>query len=225
MADQVYHLIRDQILRGVFPLGSVLSRRKLAEQFGMSLLPVSEALQRLESERLVESRSRAGTRVRIPTAEEVKGRYIVREALEAKSAELCCEHATFEERLDLRRTAEHLDTLYARSATGDPDRDFLYVVHVHHMKLHLRIAEYARCPELKEAIERNQVLIYNWFFDVSAERRSLPDRFHQQLIGAVVGDDPAVADRTMRDHIRYGLDGILEAVGAQATNNDWRVRR
>ncbi|MBM4027363.1 MAG: GntR family transcriptional regulator, partial [Planctomycetes bacterium] len=168
LADQAYFTIRDHILSGTFPPGAVLSRRRLADKFGMSFLPISEALQRLESDGLVESRPRVGTRVRTPTPEEVRGRYVVREALEAQSARLCCERATFPERLELRRMAEQLDTLYSRSAAGERDADFLYVVHQQHMNLHLRIADHARCPELKEAIEKNHVLIYNWFYDVVA---------------------------------------------------------
>ena len=218
-------MMRERILRGVSPPGAVLSRRKLAEEFEMSFLPISEALQRLESEGLVESRPRVGTRVRTPTPEEVRGRYVVREALEAKSAELCCERAIFRERLELRRIAEHLDTLYARSAAGERDTDLLYVVRQQHMSLHLRIAEYARCPELKEAIEKNQVLIYNWFFDVTAERRVLPDRFHETLIEAVTGDSPKAADQAMRLHIRYGLEDIIKAVERHSTADDWRLKR
>src|SRR3974390_264125 len=112
LADQAYFMLRDRILGGAFPPGAVLSRRKLADEFGMSFLPISEALQRLESEGLLESRPRVGTRVRTPTPDEVRGRYVVREALEAQSARLCCERATFPERIELRRMAEHLDTLY-----------------------------------------------------------------------------------------------------------------
>jgi len=92
-------MIREAILRGKVGPGTVFSRRKLAEEFGMSFLPISEALQRLENDGLVESRPRAGTRVRVPTIEEVQGRYVVREALDAQSSRLCCERATFEERL------------------------------------------------------------------------------------------------------------------------------
>lgn len=225
LSDQAYFTVRERILRGEFRLGAVLSRRKLAGEFGMSLLPISEALQRLENDGLIESRPRAGTRVRTPTPNEVQGRYVVREALEAKAAELCCERATFQERLELRRMAEHLDTLYARAAAGEPDTDFLYVIHEHHMNLHMRIAAYARCQELEDAIEKNHVLIYNWFFNVAAGRRALPHRFHQSLLEAVTGDSPVAADEAMRLHIRYGLEGILQAVEAHSATADWRLKR
>ena len=52
----------------------------------MSFLPISEAIKRLEQEGLVESRPRVGTRVRIPNAQDLRDRHIMREALEAQPA-------------------------------------------------------------------------------------------------------------------------------------------
>lgn len=223
LSSKAYFLIRERILRGRLRPGDVLSGRLLAEEFEMSLLPVSQALRQLESDKLVESRPRAGTRVRIPSAEEVRGRCIVREALEAQSARLCCVHATIKERLELLRMAEQVDTLYDRFGRDD-DPELQFVVHTHHLELHMRIAEYARCPELKEAIEKNQILIYNWFFDVAAERRSLPLGFHIQLLEAVSGTDPLIADEAMRAHVQYGVAETLPHIVPQVTN-EWRLRR
>jgi DNA-binding GntR family transcriptional regulator len=201
----------------------VLSARRLAQEFEMSLVPVSQALRQLESDKLVESRPRAGTRVRTPRPEEVRGQCIVREALEAQSARLCCLQATMKERLGLLRMAEQLDTLYNRFGRED-GFDLQYVVHTHHFELHMRIAEYARCTELKEAIERNQVLIYNWFFDIAAKRRRLPPGFHVRLLQAVTGSDPLAADKAMRAHVQYGVPETLQQIPPQ-TSNDWRRRR
>jgi DNA-binding GntR family transcriptional regulator len=223
LSSKAYFLIRERILRGQLRPGDVLSARLLAEEFEMSLLPVSQALRQLESDKLVESRPRAGTRVRIPHPEEVRGRCIVREALEAQSARLCCAHATMKERLELLRMAEQLDTLYDRFGRNH-DSELQFVVHTHHLELHMRIAEYARCPELKEAIEMNQVLIYNWFFDVAAERHSLPTGFHVQLLQAVNGSDPLIADEAMRTHVQYGVEATLLRIVPQAAS-DWRLRR
>jgi DNA-binding GntR family transcriptional regulator len=122
--------------------------------------------------------------------------------------------------------AAHLDSLYARSAAAELDPTFENAVHQNHMNLHLRIAEYARCPELKETIEKNQVLIYNWFYDVAVERRLLPERFHRDLVDAIGGDDPRAADEAMRLHVRYGLDTTLKAVEQHsATGDAWRLKR
>jgi DNA-binding GntR family transcriptional regulator len=223
LSNKAYFLIRERILRGQVRPGEVLSARRLAQEFDMSLVPVSQALRRLESDKLVESRPRAGTRVRIPQPEEVRGRCIVREALEAQSARLCCTHATVKERLELLRMAEQLDTLYERLGRDD-DPELQFVVHTHHFGLHMRIAEYARCAELKEAIEMNQVLIYNWFFDVAVKRRVLPAGFHVRLLQAITGPDVLVADEAMRAHIQHGLPETLQQIVPQQ-GNDWRLRR
>jgi DNA-binding GntR family transcriptional regulator len=223
LANKAYFLIRERILRGELRLGEVLSARRLAEEFEMSLLPVSQALRQLEGDKLVESRPRAGTRVRIPQPEEVRGRFIVREALEAQSARLCCARASMKERLELMQAAKQLDILYDRFGR-DGDSELQYVVHTHHFDLHIRIAEYSHCPELKEAIETNQVLIYNWFFDVAAKRRSLPSGFHTRLLQAVTGSNPLMADKVMRTHVQYGVAETLQQIVPHAAN-DWRLRR
>src|ERR1700720_1337061 len=98
LAGEAYGIIRERMLRGEGAIGQVISRRKVAAELGMSFLPVSEAFLRLEFEGLLESRPRAGTRVRIPSREDVRGHYLVRGALEVEAARLFCEAATPEER-------------------------------------------------------------------------------------------------------------------------------
>src|SRR5271155_1294222 len=88
LAHEAYGIVRQRIIRGELTIGQVISRRKIAGELGMSFLPVSEALLRLEFEGLLESRPRAGTRVRIPTPQDVRGNYLVREALELQAARL-----------------------------------------------------------------------------------------------------------------------------------------
>src|SRR5229473_6236702 len=98
LAGEAYGIIRQRILRGEVAIGQVISRRKVAAELGMSFLPVSEAMLRLEHEGLLESRPRAGTRVRVPTRPDVHGHHVVREALESQAAMLFAGHATRDER-------------------------------------------------------------------------------------------------------------------------------
>src|SRR5881392_3389965 len=105
LAAEAYSVVRQRIARGELVLGQAISRRRLAAELGMSFLPVTEALLRLEFEGLLESRPRAGTRVRIPTRNDVKGHYLVREILEAESARRFAAHATASERDSLMKMA------------------------------------------------------------------------------------------------------------------------
>ena len=60
LADQAYEAIRGEILRGQLRPGTPLSRRRLALEMGMSVIPVTDALRRLEGDGLVESRNGDG---------------------------------------------------------------------------------------------------------------------------------------------------------------------
>lgn len=216
LSEQAYHEIRQKILRGAIALGAPLSRRQLAAEFGMSLLPVTEALQALQRDGLVESRARVGTRVCLPSTEVVRDRYQVREALESQAARLYAENASPREKRIMERMAEHMDTLFNRAASESSDRDFLYTVHSYHLELHLRIADFARNRVLREMIEKNHVLIFNWLFDVSSSRPPLPARFHRDLIAELNVGKVAAADRAMRKHVEYGLEDVVEYLAARA---------
>ncbi len=218
LSQQAYDLIRASILKGELPLGCPLSRRKLAEQLGMSFLPVSEALQRLEGEGLVESRPRVGTRVRVPTSQDIRGHYVIREALETQSARLYAEKSSPIERQELREMAIRLDAMYA-----DPKKD-LFETFSFHERLHRRIAECTGCPMLVEAIEKSHILILNWHYNSASHFRDLPLRWHQELIKALNTGDPAKADAKMREHVRYGMEEVLRRLEASLGLDEARVK-
>lgn len=203
LAGEAYVILRERILRGELPIGKVISRRKIATELGMSMLPVSEALQRLEFEGLLESRARAGTRVKIPTEEGVRGHYVVREALEVQAAKLFATVATAQERSELQRMAARVDAL---SAQADGDR-FLYLTL--HEKLHRRIAEGTHCQPLCEAIEKNQVLASTWLCVPRPALSDEPPRRHQDLVDVLVKGDPVAAAEAMRQHINNALKNTL----------------
>jgi DNA-binding GntR family transcriptional regulator len=186
-------------------MGQPISRRKLANELGMSFLPVSEALLRLELEGLLESRPRAGTRVRIPTVDDLRGHYVVREALEVQAARLFAAAATAEEKTELHRLAARVDLMAAQ-----PNTDRYHYLSLHE-KLHRRIAECARCPSLCEAIEKTHALASTWMCMAQAPSPEQPKRTpHQELLAAVAGGDANRAEEAMRRHIHSSLSRAME---------------
>ncbi|HYZ85804.1 MAG TPA: GntR family transcriptional regulator [Bryobacteraceae bacterium] len=224
LADQAYFAIRDKILRGVLRLGAPVSSRSLAQELGMSHLPVSQALRKLEGEGFLESRPRAGTRVRVPTEQDVIDRYEVREALETQAARLFAAKASARQRREMLRMGGQLDALFKRAASGVHDSEFLYAVHSYHLDLHMKIAEYAGCKALRDLIERNHILTFNWFYDVATHRDALPPRFHTDLMESLVSGDVSEADRAMRAHIGYGREERIRRIQLEAPT-EWRERR
>ncbi|MBO0801433.1 MAG: GntR family transcriptional regulator [Blastocatellia bacterium] len=203
LASEAYVILRERILRGELPIGKVISRRKLASELGMSLLPVSEAFLRLEFEGLLESRPRAGTRVRIPTEDDVRGHYVVREALEVEAARLFAMAASVQERAELQKLAARVDSLSIQTGGNR----FLYLNL--HEKLHRRIAECTRCQPLCDAIEKNHVLSSTWLCVTRQPVQGESPRRHQDLIEVLVASDPVAASEAMRSHINSALQNTL----------------
>src|SRR5438094_7993480 len=181
LAAEAYTFVNQRIPRGELVMGQAISRRKLAAELGMSFLPVSEALLRLEFEGLLESRPRAGTRVRIPSREDVRGHYVVRESLEVQAALLFAAEATEEDRIELQALAARVDDM---SATNQS----LYLPA--HEKLHRKIAEGARCPALSLAIEKTHALASTWFCVARPHSDESPPRRHSDLVDILVAGDP-----------------------------------
>jgi DNA-binding GntR family transcriptional regulator len=203
LAGAAYVIVRERILHGELAIGQAISRRKLAAELGMSFLPVSEALLRLENEGLLESRPRAGTRVRLPTHEDVTGQYTVREALEVQCARLFAEVATTSERSELGKLAARVDTL---STETDSNR-FVYLSL--HEKLHWRIAECARCPALCDALYRTSALASTWLCVGRSATLENPPHNHQDLLKVLMGGDPQAAAEAMRSHIQSSMERTL----------------
>ena len=200
LAAEAYEFVKQRILRGQLPMGQVISRRKVAAELGMSFLPVSEALLRLEFEGLLESRPRAGTRVRIPSREDVRGHYVVREALEVQAAMLFATVATDEDRNEVQRLAARVDAL---SVSEQP----LYLLA--HEKLHRRIAEGARCPALSMAIEKTHALASTWFCVARPSSTQTPVRRHQDLVEVLIAGNPNEAAEAMRQHVNRGMENTM----------------
>lgn len=227
LPEVAYRTIREQILRGRFPLGAALSRRRLAVELGMSIIPVSEAFQRLAQEGIIESKPQVGTRIRIPSETDIRDRFVVREALESQSARLFSERAGMAERRELRELAAELDALYMERYSSPDDSSLAYELNAAHVRLHMRIAECSGSSGLCRLIESNDVLFYNWMFDLVGEQPPAPPHFHSDLLQALCSTDSMAADAVMRAHIRYNLEATIQSmrkIGAQVEGS-WRLGR
>jgi DNA-binding GntR family transcriptional regulator len=94
LGAQVYHLLRDRILRGEIAGGSRLIQGPLSEEIGTSRIPVRDALKRLESDGLVacdETGRYSVVQFNTEDAEEV---YAIRRQLEPFAVELAAKAMT-----------------------------------------------------------------------------------------------------------------------------------
>ncbi|HUA97183.1 MAG TPA: GntR family transcriptional regulator [Terracidiphilus sp.] len=211
LSDQVYRVVRDRILKGEYKFGTIISRRDLAQELGMSLVPVNEAMSRLEHEYLIENTPRVGTKVKIPTPQDIRGFWAVREGLETQSARLFARMATRKERTELIGLGKTLDVKHEGTTSSDePDAHALYEWRCLHMLYHTRIAECTKLPFLGQQIERNQLLVFNWFYDQQLYGgRKLPAHWHERLAQSLADGTEEEADAAMRRHLHNKLEELM----------------
>ncbi|MDF5754991.1 GntR family transcriptional regulator [Spongiactinospora sp. TRM90649] len=94
LRDQVCGHLRDRIISGVLRPGHRLVERDLAEEFGVSRIPVREAIRMLTAEGFVEALSPRRIAVKGLTRRDVEELFDVREALEALAARQATARAT-----------------------------------------------------------------------------------------------------------------------------------
>lgn len=88
VGDQVFEAIHRAIMNGEYPAGHRLRIRTIAKETGTSVMPVREAIRRLEELGLVESSPNRGAAVKGFTHEDLLDVYAVRRLLEAEAARL-----------------------------------------------------------------------------------------------------------------------------------------
>ncbi|MFE7403600.1 GntR family transcriptional regulator [Streptomyces sp. NPDC057557] len=117
-AHSVCTAIRDDIVSGVFERGSRLTEELLARRYGVSRVPVREALRTLESEGFVVTRRHAGACVAEPTEEEAADLLEVRMLLEPLGAARAAQRRT-EAHLKVLRGLVRLGQERARRGEGE----------------------------------------------------------------------------------------------------------
>jgi DNA-binding GntR family transcriptional regulator len=115
LTDQVYSMIHEAIMNGELPAGSRLRVRDLAEQVGTSVLPVREAIRRLEEAGLAERSPHKGAVVRELTLEELVHVYDVRRLLEVEAARLGAQRIIPE---DCEKMQAEYDLMRSATAEG-----------------------------------------------------------------------------------------------------------
>src|SRR5690606_24958456 len=101
-AQNVYELLRNDIVLGVLrPLESI-REAELSERLGVSRTPVREALLRLANLGLVDIYPQSGTRVAPIRLEKVRAAQLIREAVEVEIVRRACETITVPQLAELR---------------------------------------------------------------------------------------------------------------------------
>jgi DNA-binding GntR family transcriptional regulator len=215
LASKVYESVRQGILSGDLQPGQPMSRRRIATELRTSPLPVASAFQRLEIEGLLESRPRAGTRVRALSLEEIRGHFVVREALETQAAMRVALMASDSELAHLESLARELDDLSTR-------RDAKQYTTAHRA-FHGQIAAYTQCRALYDAVDQSHGFAMLWLAQVA--RPSDPNARHMELVAAMSSRDPLKGSQAATEHLAFCLARAIETLSSTADHHTSPFRR
>lgn len=124
--DVIVETLRQEIVDEVIPVGAQLYERELSVRFGVSRVPVREAIITLAGDGLVEMRPRVGAFVAPLTLRHVRETFEIRAMLEPAAARLCALRATDVQiqrlkhlELEARAAQESHDFLRGSTANAD----------------------------------------------------------------------------------------------------------
>lgn len=211
LTELAYDHIRDGILRGVYPTGSILPEGEIAGVLGHSRTPIRHALGRLLHEGLVEVGPRRQLLVRGFTPEHRAEVLALREALEAISVRNACEVMTINDIDGLRL----LLIRQRRAADSSTEDDFIELDE----QFHLSIAEGARLPILVGFL--GQLRGFVRVLRLGTERH--PSHLgqvvaeHERIVDAIERRDADAAESLLREHLHtseYVVAGSPTTEGA-----------
>lgn len=209
--ELAYSRVREKILSGEFPPGSVINQSVLAGTIGISTTPLREALRRLKAEGLVALDAHRDARVTELKAEEARDLFEMRRSLDPMAAALAAQRRTKGDLAEIRDALEGL-----RPLPGNPD----YAHLLRHRRFHRAIYLAAHNDLLIETLEglwdradRYRRLALE--VERTAEENAKTAEEHQLLADHVATGDADAAAAVMRDHVDTSL-------GARAA---WRLRK
>jgi len=187
-----YHLILEAIDLGVFKPGDRLVESDLADRFGVSRTPIREALQRLETQSLLERDGRSLI-VASLTHNQVAELYVVRRELEGLAARLAAQHATAEEIRVLREMVADDDArVNDPLALSRANRRF-------HEQLHLASHNRYLVQQL-DLVHRTMALMATTSLAVEG-RGEIAQAEHNAIVAAIEARDEDAAEAALKEHI------------------------
>ncbi|MEC7762469.1 MAG: GntR family transcriptional regulator [Pseudomonadota bacterium] len=195
-----YELILDAIDEGLYKPGDRMVESELADRFGVSRTPIREALQRLETQSLL---NRDGRSLIVASLDhtQLAELYAVRAELEGLAARLAAQHAAPEEQKVLRAMVEE-----DRGLVGDPaalaraNRRF-------HRQIHLASHNRYLLQQL-DLVHRTMALLATT--SLAAEGRSeVALAEHDAIVRAIEARDGDGADDALRRHISKAFETRL----------------
>lgn len=208
LRERVIEALRKSIRRGDFAPGERLTERRLCDLLGVSRTVLREALRQLEADGLVDNLPYRGPAVALYSREKIIEIYDVRNALEARAAELFAERASDGDVVDLKGILGELEGL---GSDLDPAQYLILIDRFYEVLM--RGAGNALLRDLNASIRERALLM---------RTRSTRHAMHlartvaekRLIVEAIASRDPQRARQATSEHIGAALARVLDALAA-----------
>ena len=207
LSDAVADRLRTSIWSGVYAPGDRLVERRLARQFGISHIPLREALARLTEEGLVERLPRRGARVASLTPRMLEEVSSLRVVLEQFVVRRLKDRFTPEAHAELQIIVDQM--------VGAAERHDLVRVHELDQRFHQRLWELTDHALLVELAAQMRSRTSHFYRAAAASLG--PDEVrrhatsHQELLDVIASGDARAAERAMQQHVQQAARRIADA--------------
>lgn len=204
--EAVTQRLRQAILDGSLSGGQVLRQETLAQQLGVSRLPIREAIRQLHSEGLVQMSVHRGAVVTALSSDDIREIYDIRVGLETTALRLALPHLS---PAILKRASEFMhqtETISKADDWGEANWQF-----------HLTLYAPAQRPRLIELIRtmHDNVGRYLRVYPALIQQQSFSQQEHQQLLAACQAQDEALALQLLRHHLEGAGERLASYIAQQ----------
>jgi DNA-binding GntR family transcriptional regulator len=201
-ADAVTDALRALILDGTFGIGSQLRQEDLARRFGVSRIPVREALGRLQAEGLVDHFANRGSVVAGRSVEDLLETLDIRIALETRALELALPNLT-------PRDFRAARTIMRRYDESGGPREWTELNLEFHLTLY-RPCGRARMVRMIEELVRGISLHLRQHISHTVGRNN-PQAEHKDILKACMERDARLAVKLTAQHIENTKASLVAA--------------
>ena len=207
LEQQAYERLRNGIIDGTVPPGTKLRERVVAQQLGISRIPLREAFARLESEGLIESIPRRGKVVTQLTPRDAAELFEVRTVLEVLATRLaaaqCAEGASTSALASILGEAE--------AAITDDDGPRLGEANA---RFHAEIFTLAQNRLLEDVMATISGRVNRLFYIVPESQQINFHREHTELLRAIASGQSELAAALAYAHVEHSRHETLPRVEA-----------
>lgn len=203
-ADALTGELRRLIVEGVYPPGHRLVQDELADRFGVSRIPLREAIRTLVSEGLLRSTPGRGTFVTALDLDEIDEIYNLRRLIEPSFAEHVTERVS---RRDISRFERMATEMEQGAGTGADAWSRT------NLAFHLDMYRLSRLPMRYEIISQmyHRLEPYSRFYVHGTSAYGRVHHEHAAMVQALADGDPAELARQITAHIDGGQEGLHAA--------------